>query len=320
MAEKFPVITLISEPYKIPSDNPNWVGGLLNLTAITWKGCSPPCTLWKAGNGYVGVKWKEYVIICVYLSPVLTLEDYEDRLAQLSIALGTVQSEHIVLAGDFNAKNVAWGSPGTDGKGRCLEQWTAQEGLFLLNEGKVNTCIAWRGESIVDLTWASPLACRNITRWKVDDTKTLSDHKYISINLIPDPRVSNFPTGTGNRKWSIAKLDEEELLISLNGATWQNPITNYDDPTAGVAWLRRTLEDACDAPMPKAKKGKPKKAAYWWNKEIAKLRRKAIFAKRGFSKTRSRKKNQDTINERYQAYKNARITLKKAIDMSKAKN
>ncbi|XP_070519713.1 uncharacterized protein [Cardiocondyla obscurior] len=225
VAERFPVIALITELYKVPLDNPNWVSDQLNVT-ITWKGCSPSYALWKSRRGFVGVTWV------------------------------------------------------TDYRSRYLENWTDQKGLILLNKRKENTCIAWRGESIVDLTWASSSACRNIEDWRVENTETLSDYKYIYMNLTPGLNNNSTTRGhtnvNGNRKWSITKLDKE-LMISLDGATWPDLTFNYDDPIAGVAWLKRTLENACEASMQKAKKGKPNRAAYWWNKEIAELRQKAIF-------------------------------------------
>lgn len=56
--------------------------------------------------------------------------------------------------------------------------------LVLINEGNANTCVAWRGESIVDLTWATPLAAGLIRRWRVlEEIETLSDDLYIEMGL-----------------------------------------------------------------------------------------------------------------------------------------
>ena len=69
-------------------------------------------------------------------------------------------------------------------KGKAMADWTTGLDLRLLNCGNVSTCVLWQGESIIDLTWASPAAVPEVVGWKVlERRQTLSNHRYIAINL-----------------------------------------------------------------------------------------------------------------------------------------
>ncbi|KMQ88117.1 reverse transcriptase, partial [Lasius niger] len=66
--------------------------------------------------------------------------------------------EPIIIAGDFNAHSRHWGPRRTNHKGRVLEDRAAVLGLCILNIGTSSTLVRPQGESIDNLTWASPFA------------------------------------------------------------------------------------------------------------------------------------------------------------------
>lgn len=93
-----------------------------------------------------------------------------------------------LVMGDFIAKSRHWGCPSEDRRGEALRDWAGSLGLTLLNVGKEATCVRPQGESIVDLTWASPAALRMVGGWRVaTELETLSDHRYIELRLAPPP-------------------------------------------------------------------------------------------------------------------------------------
>jgi hypothetical protein len=98
----------------------------------------------------------------------------------------------VLVAGDFNAKSVDWGSPATDARGGMLGDWLAGLGLHVVNRGATPTCVAARGSSIVDVTLGSASAFDEIRDWVVSDEETLSDHKYIVMEI-----SSTRPPGRG---------------------------------------------------------------------------------------------------------------------------
>jgi len=94
----------------------------------------------------------------------------------------------VLVAGDFNAWAEACGSRRTNLRGRVLLDWTAELDLQLLNRGSESTCVGGRGESIVDLTWATLPAARLVRSWGVVNQKTLLNHLYIEVVLLATPR------------------------------------------------------------------------------------------------------------------------------------
>ncbi|XP_033178832.1 uncharacterized protein LOC117152159 [Bombus impatiens] len=67
----------------------------------------------------------------------------------------------VLVLGDFNAHSTEWENARTND---ALSNWAAGLGLLLVNRGSTSTCVAWRGSSIVDITWASPDAL-----WRISD-------------------------------------------------------------------------------------------------------------------------------------------------------
>lgn len=106
-------------------------------------------------------------MIRAYFSPNRPTVEFGHFLGGIGAVDRRLAPRPVNLTGDLSAKSVARGSPHSDARGRLLERWANAAGLCLLNTGSVATCVWWQGESIVDVTFASPtIACR--TRdWRV---------------------------------------------------------------------------------------------------------------------------------------------------------
>ncbi|XP_072934924.1 uncharacterized protein [Epargyreus clarus] len=153
MAEWLIDVAVVAEPYFVPPTG-NWVGDQDGLVAIASSRTLrvPPLTVIKRGRGYVAVRWRDYVLIGVYFSPNKILADFEEFLGGLETLIGQIQTRHVLVLGDLNAKSTAWGSPKTDARGVVLEEWATTTGLLVLNQGSVNTCVRQRGGV---LSWMS---------------------------------------------------------------------------------------------------------------------------------------------------------------------
>ncbi|XP_011875263.1 PREDICTED: uncharacterized protein LOC105566123, partial [Vollenhovia emeryi] len=82
----------------------------------------------------------------------------------------------------------------------------------LVNEGRTPTCVRTQGESIVDITWATPSAMRLITRWRVEEgIETLSDHRYISVEF---GALSSVRRQETRSRWALRKLREDALMAA----------------------------------------------------------------------------------------------------------
>ncbi|XP_032690720.1 uncharacterized protein LOC116853670 [Odontomachus brunneus] len=226
-AERRAGLGVVSEPYRIPADDSRWFGNPGGSAAIYWRGCqeSPRPTLIVAEEFLVAVKWGALVVVALYAPPRWRRVDYEAHLDRVSGVIRRCAPHPVVVAGDFNAKSTAWGSPATSVRGRLTEGWAALMGLRILNEGSVSTCVRPQGESIIDLTWVNGPAARAAGGWKVvEGVDTGSDHLYIEVTLSAIPphvlrRRRERERGRPGR-WALRKLDEDALKASMGATEW----------------------------------------------------------------------------------------------------
>ncbi|XP_045541405.1 uncharacterized protein LOC123722883 [Papilio machaon] len=148
----------------------DWAGDVGNLVAISApaRDGSPPLRKVARGTGIVLVVVGGVAIVGVYFPPSWPLADFERALAEVQALTARVSHVPVIVAGDFNAKSTAWGSPATSTRGEELEDWAAASGLMLLNRGRELTCVRQQGGSIVDLSFASSVLVPKICGWKVE--------------------------------------------------------------------------------------------------------------------------------------------------------
>lgn len=78
-----------------------------------------------------------------------------DVLTELEGVLRKV-SRNVILVGDFNAHSVLWGDRRTDNKGVMLEDFSARNGLTILNDPtSQHTFVGHPGQSHIDVSMAS---------------------------------------------------------------------------------------------------------------------------------------------------------------------
>lgn len=77
------------EPYSAPPDHPHWVGDVVDSAAIIWHRAkdSSPFSKLEAGEGFVAVRWESISVIGTYISPFITLVQFEEFVDR-GIALG----------------------------------------------------------------------------------------------------------------------------------------------------------------------------------------------------------------------------------------
>jgi len=154
-----------AESYRVPDNNPNWVKATDGFVAITKRHSprSPPLSLIESGQGYVIARWGALRVVGVYAPPNRTRPVFERQLREVGDGMRRCRLHPVLVAGDFNAWAVAWGSRLTNGRGRFLLSWAAELDLQLLNRWSKSTCVRTQGQSIVNLTWATPLAVRLVS-------------------------------------------------------------------------------------------------------------------------------------------------------------
>jgi hypothetical protein len=163
-------------------------------------------------------------VVGVYVPSNSGLDSYGDFLDGVSNCMRRrCRSCQVLILGDFNARSSQWGDTRTNARGRMLSDWAAGLGLLLTNRGSTSTCVAWRGSSVVDITWTTASLHRRIRNWRVaEEVETLSDHLYIMMELTSETAStrqdrSNIRGLSRSRppptpRWQLKERDRDLLL------------------------------------------------------------------------------------------------------------
>ncbi|CAG4935877.1 unnamed protein product [Colias eurytheme] len=319
-------IGILSEPYAVPPGRDNWIGDIDEVAAIvvTQADGSPTICAHAKGHGCVAARFADIIVIGAYFSPNKTLSEFEAFLGEVCSLIQWGRPHQIIIAGDLNAKSVAWGSSASNARGDVLLEWLAAQNLVPLNLGNENTCVRMQGGSVVDVTFASPTLAGRIRGWQVlSEVETLSDHKYIRFEVLPTAgptrNTSSAPIEAGPR-WSLKSLNGNLLeLASLIRAWCPRPDTINVDAEAD--WFGETMAQISDAAMSRLRRSLPRNKVYWWSMDLARLRSTCVTARRQYTKYRRRRRCADysTVEEaeRYAAYQNAKKSLRESIAVAK---
>nr|XP_033199482.1 uncharacterized protein LOC117161856 [Bombus vancouverensis nearcticus] len=270
---------------------------------ITWTSASG--VLLDRGKGFVAVEWRRAAVVAVYVSPNIDLAAYGDFLDRVGECIGRCLPRQVLVLGDFNAHSTQWGNPRTNSRGRMLTDWAAGLGLLLANRGSASTCVAWRGSSVVDITWATPELLRRIHDWRVaEGVETLSDHLYILMEVAlgaEDDAGRRRRPGENRRRppprWRLKERDKEMLRAATIVSVWSwdaRRTTEQGSIDEEAEELRRYMTAACDASMPRSVPGGGRdQGTYWWTPEIAEMRENCVRACRRFLRARRRRLTRD---------------------------
>ena len=226
-----------------------------------------------------------------------------------------------------------------------LTDWAATLGLVLVNRSATSTCVAWRGSSIVDVTWATAELYRKIHGWRVADRmETLSDHLYIMMGAQMEAaardrgarqreenRSRRPPPSTP--RWRLKERDKDMLRAAVTVSAWSWDARGNNPPPTIATTLGSVdkeadefhgyMSAACDASMPRAVPGgRSDRCVYWWTPEIADMRASCVQARRRFLRARRRRRTRDEeeISRCYEDYRETRRALQREIKLAKARS
>ncbi|CAK1604661.1 unnamed protein product [Parnassius mnemosyne] len=228
--------------------------------------------------------------------------DIEDDLCNITRFIENLDTEHVILGGDFNAKSPWWGCDAGDRRGVVIAETLAQLDLQILNEGQTPTFHVWRGareySSIIDITTCTTALLNRITDWKVDPNLiTLSDHRAITFNLniknsnkTTHQRISTRIYNTSKADWeTFTKRLREELN---NSKVTHDFIDSIDTPQLLEKCIQSyitSILSSCEDTIPVLSRKIPKKTQ-WWNKELQEKKREVIKKRRKIKYANERRK------------------------------
>lgn len=302
-------VAILSEQYK-------------NINSAAWLSDSTgKAAIWACGkraieqisltpeDGFVRAKIGGIFVYSCYARPSSTDDEYKQMLHRL--IRDAEKHNPKIIAGDFNAWAVEWGSRFTNTRGRILLEAMSACDLVLTNSGNKPTFVARGLCSIVDLTFMSTALVRNV-EWSVSDIYTHSDHMAIIFSVNNQSKRRQERQRNQNYiGWASKHLDRDTFIIEFSECI-DLVGTAADKANQITAKLKR----ACDVAMPKRRVTENRKPNYWWNKEIADLRKICLRARR----RAQRAKRTGNFEELHREYKKARSDFQHAILRSKRRH
>ncbi|XP_011059985.1 PREDICTED: uncharacterized protein LOC105149338 [Acromyrmex echinatior] len=240
-------------------------------------------------------------------------------LYELEVRVREASGRPIIILGDFNARAPAWDPGQPNKRGKLVLDWLGLLDLQILNRISEPTCVHPRGESCDDLTLASTSATRRITSWRVgSEVESLSEHKYIMIEV----SASLAGTATGRTalkafpRWVTGKVDRDLMEAAADLLAWSGIPS---DAALGARAMDRILHDISAVSM--TRRGLRKRpTTYWWNEEIAELRRICNLCRRRLTRACARRgASRESLREPWEALREARRQLRRAITRSQAR-
>lgn len=162
------------------------------------------------------------------------------------------------------------------------------------NSGGEYTCVCGGGRSVTDLTFTFASVACALTRWQVADTDTLFDHRYIRFRYrvlgSAHPVARAVEGGNRTPRWSRKRLNKDLLMAAALSVTWnscENPgmPNNAEECEGRAVQFRGVMHTLCDAAMLRVEPLLPRRTAYWWSGEIARLRDKYDLVRRQYERT-----------------------------------
>ncbi|XP_049309471.1 uncharacterized protein LOC125777805 [Bactrocera dorsalis] len=301
-------VALICEQYK-NKDSDKWISDTTKKVAIWACGDKMMQDIPLIGKAYYtrAKIWGIYFYSC-YIPPSIPHAEYEKILDDLvKDAMTTTPN---IIAGDFNAWALEWGSKNTNLRGSALLKAFSVLDVVLLNTGRQNTFEKNGRGSIIDISFANRVLYRYID-WRICDMYTQSDHLAIMLSISKSVQQRNVcHQKVQSKGWRIETLDEELYKLMLDENL---NVNECDDIDQQAKLMVQHISKACDAAMNKKRTAAQRKPAYWWNREIESLRSESHKARRRFQRNIG-SLNCDSLRE---AFKKKRNDLKKAIKKSK---
>ncbi|XP_072392226.1 uncharacterized protein [Diabrotica undecimpunctata] len=248
----------------------------------------------KPKEGYVIVWMEGMRLVCCYISPNVTVGEYEMKIDEIMQEVGNTGREYVVL-GDFHAKPAEWGSPITDTRGMILTDWVGALDLVVLNTGLEPTFVRRGTGTYIDVTMATQEIATKARGWKVLPDYTGTEHQYIEFS-ITGTKTTNTVRASGT---SVGRCgDGNDWKVYEELIKWRVNIMQGQSPT--LESLERVFEEAMEGS--KIGRQDVNRMPYWWNADIEALRNVCIAMRRRLTRARGRAGiNPEVIEEEYRA-------------------
>ena len=238
----------------------------------------------------------EYVFVSAYMAGEKPVPP--DALRKLLTYTETERTPTIVGT-DANAHHTVWGSSNVNNRGEALLEYCMCANLNFCNVGKKPTFRTKQREEVLDLTLVNRNAWDRVYDWHVSDVPSLSDHMYIRFrikgSILKRKKMIRNIRRTCWDKYAEEldrRLNEQDLVsVSISS---KEEVENLATELHSI--IITSYEASC--PLHRVRR---RYENFWWNSELADLRRKA---RKAFRKAIRTKHNED-----WEAQKASPVTL-----------
>jgi ribonuclease HI len=238
---------------------------------------------------------------CVYLPPPLNVTrlDLEALIFQLP--------GPFILAGDFNAHHVDWGSTVSDPRGCMVTDFLQHNDVSLLNTDQMTHFTSYSGSlSAIDLVLCTPMLLLDLELLVVDDLHG-SDHFPLQLTY----HAYNRPFNPG-QGWKLAKADWGKFQELSEEALLKVDFTCSRDPNALVNAVGDCIMAAASASIPVTSCKQRRHPVPWWNVECA----IAVKARKASYRRLSKYPTVDNL----QAFQRQRAKTRRVIKLNKKRS
>ena len=190
-----------------------------------------------------------------------------------------IENKQLLVLSDTNSWSPAlWQGKYSNKRGEAWERYleSINHRLQVQNKGDKFTFINSIGESIIDVTFATPRLARNIEHWSVEDWVPQSDHFAISFVLY----LKNGMINPGQR-WNFRRASDEAKAEYTRRLEEEG----YDCTTPDDQWnmlalqreallITQDLSDECDVTFERAQVCNAIRSPCWWDWDCTQLKKK----------------------------------------------
>ncbi|KAK9759231.1 Endonuclease-reverse transcriptase [Popillia japonica] len=285
-------ILIVNEPNKSIVKSNDWLKDRRCNIAVFFLNKKLEVYSTKTTGEYIHIRFRDYAMYCCYISPNISIEDFESRVDTLMnslsaqgeevIVLGDInskstlwgsplsaQGEEVIVLGDINSKSTLWGSPTNDRRGVYWTEWMAALNLVALNTGDTPTFRRGDCRSYIDVTCSTQEMARKFRDWRVLKEDSLSDHAYIFFQT-----TDNCPTKKSSLRSGFFPCDWDAFILEL------------EVRIAGMADTAKLSHQQCTKAIKAAYKNSVRRVAgsntspYCWNDTISTKRTECTSARR----------------------------------------
>lgn len=217
---------------------------------------------------------------------------------ELSNLINQLPSPFLLL-GDFNARNIIWGSKTTDSRGKTLETLLTTSDIAILNTGEsTHFCAASGSFSSIDLTFSSPCLLPSL-EWQVIPDLYDSDHFPLIVSSLNKKPQTILPG-----KWKIRNANWESFSDSVAQKISTFEITENIDTI--INSFNNIIIDSANLFVGKTKSQLPRHCPVpWWNDTCEDIVKRS---KQALNKLRKHRSEENIIN-----FKKLRALARKTI-------